>query len=1188
MEFYTYFEKTENIPGYRPSTFVFDLVLRLLEIAKIKAPNASYLEGVVERSKSEFIEIINIINGTRIPRRDKNGDIIYKKTKDGLVPQEDTIFFQNIATKNLLENVFTRLLPTFLVFIGQIKDRGYINESQLANIVKVSGDLNQMYKNPKNTSDNLEKLENHLSFSITTVYNRELVLEDAEDAVYLVEQLFDRKTAKKNDHDKKMYNETFRIFKKLKEYVEKIKESEGKAEEIILTQDEDDLLSDDAGLQKINPKQKVIRKIHGTKTQNFELPDFAKTFTRDPETGKYAYLRDVDSRKKRIVSIGTEKGIDISGLAEQRDFFGYTKVFNEIMNKIIEHKKDGTLRTLSSDDKRDLQSYFAGRKPFIQTKAETQKIFGGQAEVSWYDRIDPFNESKWFFRKPEGILLKAICQLRVIATGKRFSYDIDLIYDDFIYLLRTFLNGNVKTSTGKEISLERGADNEGQKMKEVVTQYIKEGNIEIRGETSKAEKFTKKEAALQRSIEIEKQKESGERALSKKDISSYEKKIKQLGDELESVTRAESELLTDIFSLEKMEDDSELQLKEYEDLEEFAQDNIRIINIKKTKNLITPKISPKPSSDIEIKKILSRILKRDTNEITADDIRISKEIFTQDSNTYFNRKAFLIDYIQKLKGQGMTANSITVTEPIPMPKKINDKKQITEFLKKIFLTKNYAFSDEEIEAAKNVLKTVEDATIDKNYFKVVYDVLLKEKVAELELARLEQFKQTAEKELLITDISDLTTNMYSNNLYLKMTDLSQEIKFSNKVSGIVMILKPENKKDNRSSGEFIIYVSRKNMDEFLKLNPYLVDLKNKNPLNDRQLIIEEKDMYVTDNIPVVRGTYDATFLASPMLSAKDQYDIKAGFLRSTTGRKDILSGGMTVDKMLDLARVAGKEKSRLKKELLVRARNRALQMRRRESILAGKAPKKRITNNYLKTAQSLLEFFEKQKTILKLDTKLIIDAIKEYDNIINEDQKIIAPKVREKAANEIRVQFKNLYKSLAEQKNQLISDNLMIIKDNIVKRKLTFLKLKIVSNKSPVILFDKVKYDGYYENSYTDLQLRFNDLFQRYYEFAFTKPNTLVDALNQIEEASKIFNSLIKTLIELVNLISTPEIEEQYGGRSTKGMRLEKPIDENVTSTYNVVKVKEFGSKYKKVQLIKNTLNKVNILEEIIKENEIK
>lgn len=1199
MEFYTYFERTENIPGYRPSTFIFDLVLRLLEIARVKAPNASYIEGIVQKSKNEFQEIINVINTTRIPRRDKSGNIIYKKTKDGLVAEEDTITFHNIATKNLLENIFSRLLPTFLVFIDQIKDRGYVNESQQANILKISGDLNQMYKNPK-TGGILEKLENHLTFNIATVYNRELILEEAEDAVYLVEQLFDRKTNKGNDHDKKIYNETFRIFKKLKEYVEKIQESEGKLEEINLTQDEDDLLTSEAGLQKINPKQKIIRKLHGTRMQNFELPDFAKTFTRDPETGKYAYLRDVDTRKKGIVSIGAEKGVDTSGLQDARDFFGYTKVFNEIMNMILEQKKSGALRTLSSDDKRDLQSYFSGRKPFIQSK---NKLNAELSEVSWYDRFDPFNESKWFFRKPEGFLLKTICQARVIATGQRYSYDIDLIYDEFIYLLRLFINDKVKVKdetsdeftvldSGEKvrvrtISLEKGADNDASEFKRIIGKYVREGNAGIRGITSGAEKITKKAAAVKRSIEIEKKKESGERALSQKDQTKFERDMKQLQNELDSITQKESDLLTDIFSMEKMDEDPEFEEKEIKDLETFALDNIRVINIKKTKNLVTPKISPKPSTDTDIKKMLSRILKRDVSEISSDDIRISKEIFAQDSNSFFNRKTFLSDYIQKLKGVSMAANSIMVTEPMDMPKKINDVKQVTEFLKKVFLIKGYKFNDEEISTAMNVLKTVDDTIIDKNYFKIVYDTMMKEKVAELELDRIEHFKKTSEKELLISDIGGLSTDMYSNNLHLQMTDLSQEIKFSHKVTGITMLLRPNNEKDTRSSGEFFIYVSRRIFDEFIKKNPYLIDIKNKNPLNNKQLIIEAADVYIPDDIAVIRGTYDSTFLPSPMLGNENQYDIRAGYIRSATTRKDFV--GTSIEKMLDSARVAGAERTRLQKELLLRARKRANIMRRREAIIAGKKPKKKVTNNYLKASNSLLEFFETQKTFLKFSTDKIKMAIKEYDAILNENEKIIGPKVRQEAAIKIRNEFRSLYKELADQKNSLIYDNLMTIKKIITSRRLNYLTLKLVNNKPPVLIFDKVKYDGSYENSYDDLQFRFNTLFEKYLEFTFTKPETLIDAINQIEEASKLFNSLLNSLNEIVNLISTPEIEETYSGRSAKGMRLEKDIqslDESVKLTEQVIKVREVGSKYQKIHVLKP--NRISIIEQIIRKNEIK
>ena len=1179
MEFYKYFEKTENIPGYGPGSYMYDIVLKLLYIAKAKASEASLIEGIVQRSKEEFQNIIDIINTSRIPRRDKEGNIIYKTVRGELVAEADTITFQNFSAKELLEIVFKRFLPTFLVFLQEVEKRGYIKDSQKSNIIRILGDLNQMYKNPK-AKGALEKLEAHLTFQVDTLFDREAVLNDAEDAVYLVEQLFNRKTDKGNDHDKKMYNETFRVFKKLKEYVLKIQETEGNIASLSLSQDEDDLLSSEAGLIKISPEQKVIRKPHNVRKQNFSLPGFANIFTKDPETGKAAYLKDVDTRKKEFIEIGTSKGEDVTGLAEQRDFFGYTKVFNDIMNKIIEQKKSGALRTISSDDRRDLQSYFAGRKPFAVSLVET----------SWYDRFDPYNESKWFFRKPEAALLKSICQARVIATGKRFSYDVELIYDDFIYLLRTFLNGNVKTSGGAEISLEQGSSNDSQKIKEVVTQYTREGNLFIRGETSSAERYTKKAAALQRSIELEKKKQSGEKPLSKKDEMDYERKIKQLKDELDSVMRGESELLTDILSLEKMrEEDSEFEIKELEDLENFAVENIRIINIKKTKNLLSPKISPKPSTDTEIKNILSRILKRSTNEITSDDIRISKEIFSQDSNTFFNRKAFLIDYIQKLKGVEMAANSIMVTEPIDMPKDIKDNKQVADFLKKVFITKGYVFNDEEITAAKNVLKTVEDVTIDKNFFKTVYDVLLKEKVAEIELSRLEKFKETSEKELLVSDLgSNISTNMYSNRLYLQVTDLSQEIKFSHKVTGLSMVLRPDNEKDSRSGGEFHIYASRRVLDEFLKKNPYLVDFKNKNPLNDKQLIIES-ELSVSDSIPIIRGTYETDFISSPMLSAGDNYDIKAGYLRSSSSRREFAASGMNLDKMLDLAKLAGSEKTRIKKELLTRARKKSNQMRRRLEILAGNKPKKRITNNYLKASRSLLELFQKQKSVLTLDTKLIEAAIKDYDQIINEDQKIVGPKAREKAANEIRKLFTELYKKTNKEKNELISDNLESMIKIIKERRLTFLRLIFKNNAPPRLVFDSIKYDGSYENSYLDLQDRFNSLFEKYHGFVFTKPNTLLEGLNQIESATKMFNSLLKSLVELVNLISTPEIEEQYGGRSSRGMRLERPLeelDESVKLIQEAVKVREVGSKYQKIQILKPT--KFSILEETLRRNEIK
>jgi hypothetical protein len=323
-----------------------------------------------------------------------------------------------------------------------------------------------------------------------------------------------------------------------------------------------------------------------------------------------------------------------------------------------------------------------------------------------------------------------------------------------------------------------------------------------------------------------------------------------------------------------------------------------------------------------------------------------------------------------------------------------------------------------------------------------------------------------------------------------------------------------------------------------------------------------------------------------MLTAKDNYDIKAGYLRSSSSRREFSTSGMTLDKMLDLAKLAGSEKTRIKKELLTRARKKSNQMKRRLAILAGEKPKKRITNNYLKASRSLLELFEKQKAVLSLNTKSVEESIKEYDQIINDDQKIVGPKVREKAANEIKKGFSELYKKTNEQKNKLVSDNLKSIYKIINERRLNFLRLVFKDNAPPKLVFDSVKYDGSYENSYFDLQDRFNSLFEKYHSFVFSKPNTLLEGLNQIQSATKIFNSLLGALVEIVNLISTPEIEEQYGGRSARGMRLERPLDESVKLIQEAVKVREVGSKYQKIQILKPT--KISILEETLRRNEIK
>lgn len=1311
---YIYTEKTFKIAGYGSVPYIYKLIIHLLEIALPHADKSGGISpnilDIIKTSEKDFDSFYTIINETQIINRDSNGNPILIKRGGKEVIETDTFTFSGIAAKNLLEQLYKRVLPSFIKFLNISTEKGYIKESQKSKIIRKIGQMDQIVKSNNENIDIAEKL--NVNDIDENIFDREKLRDKATatEAVKLVSDLFNLKSVHKMDPVKKLYNETFRLFHKLTEFVLQVEKFENNLEkksnetiktisfsdddnnrlakdETILKEFEDfkrkkliysDELQEkeqqriiaerqlqldkieskekkkqfkkdikkeiDVAKEKIRedidkeikeeedklflqiPKEIIPRKVsHINRNHNYDLPDFAKTFLVDPDSGKRAAAKDVDARKKDLDILGQKMGVDLSGLKEQRHFFGYTKVFNSIMKFLIRDKGGGSLKAISSHEKINLESYFAFRKPYN---------YAGQDY--WFNPEDYYNTDFYYFRIPEAFLLTEICKGREKLIGKRMAYQTSMLYDDFIYLLRLFLNKNVKergslepidfqglfkdeiSQIEKEIAEIKKRDPRGinkekvsrvefnqsdiDKIAKLVKAYFKELNKDVRAATSAVEKVTKKEAALKRSEEIKKQKEKGERELSKKDVADYERGISDLKDELDSLSSAESDMLYDILSVDKIDQDPDLYNKELDDLIDFAQNNTRIIQLTKNKNLLSPKISPKPASDSEIKKVMSRILNKDTSEITPEDIDIAKKIFSQDSNSFFNRKSFLIDYIDLLKGLEIRTKAnpqtIHVTEPVDIPKNINNKKALDDFLKKI-IKKSSSFTEEEYEASRNALKTIDDNTVDKTFFKSVYYILLKQKKAELELDRIEKLKKTEGKEIPISDImSPLSNDKYSNRIYLQMTDLSQEIKFSYKVTGIKLNLKPKNEDDKTSDGEYIIYVSRKDFDEFVKLNEYLLDPKNKNPHLAKEIVLENENLNVSDNIPVLRGYYTSRFEAANLLDPEGlPYDLPTAYARSSSTKQSILKSKDSERKLLEIISKTQNRQIEIRKELISRARKRSAIIQKRSDYLSGIKQKEKITNKFLEKSKELLSTFDSMSEKLSIDinTSSIKSAIIDYDKLINMDDKITGSKEIKKSAEKIRKMFFDMYDSISDTRKKILAEELTMIKNVLINKKINFLKYVFEKPNPPKIVFDPTKYEGGYEFSYKDLSEKFNDSISRYIKFKFTeqdpnkKQNINLIRIKEINEKNNLFMIVIDSVTQILNLVSTPEIEEQYSRDSTRGMRLDKGNQmesKSVVPLKVAVLIQEEGDIYKKVEILKPT--KFNILKEVIKRNEIK
>jgi hypothetical protein len=1272
MERYIYLEKTFNLPGWDPNDFIFKVAKGLLRIARREGDNSGTIMSTIDQTINDYKRIYERINTSKVlpdnpkmimkgkePSLNELGEIEYKG---------ESITYQNWSQKKLINVFFSKILPTFLVFFKELNDRDYIKDTYKPIMVKAFGILNQLYKiNPltqeSQFDQDTEKLENLLKNYenvINTIFNEDVILQSgdsADSAISLVKDLFDRKSSGQMHVDKKTYNEAFRMYLKLAEYSENIAAAQGKLSSLNLSSSEYDIeaaknnddfiremrqkisqsetdkeraeltkqLTDELKTPNVPSEQKVVRKIHPSpnRSQNFELPSFMSHIT--TIGGRTGYQTNTRQIKQNTINIGITAGVDASDVNENREFFGNTRVFNDIMKIIIMQKRKKILSNYNDKfDRRsaDLNSHFVRQSPMMKEYrdkyAEGSKKrdfwFNFQGKNFWYNPTQPHDVSFHYFKRQEAILIDAILEARHISVGAEGAYDLDLIYNDFIYLLRVLLNGNLKNAEGKEITFKQSLDNNGAVIRKLVNEYVKDNDIGIKETTKALSAHTTLIGAKKRSDEIVRKKISGEMALTKQEIKQEDSRIKKLKKELDSLFSREAEIVTDLLTIEKMEQDPQFYKKEKSEIIDFYTNNTRVIKIKKTKNLISPTIMEKPSNSSELKKVLSRVLKKEINEITERDIQIAEEIFSLDNNNYFTRKFFLIEFLNAIKNdltklETALPTSVTMTNQIKKPDTSSDS-QIKNFLKKVFPPK-IDWTAKQIEIARKALLQDESETMSKDFFKGLYDYMDKNDTLEMELDTIESFKKISEKEVEISDLlSPLSTNMYSDNISLEITNLSEKIKFSHSQSDLVMQLKPKDKNDSKSGGEFTIAVAKRSLNEFLSKNPYILDKKNKNPLVDMDVYIE--NIEVDSYIKIIRGTYEVEFKESKSpLSIQDISDI---YDQEKITKTHIMAGKPSSKMKQELQDLYGSQRE-IRKELLLSARQKHRVFQNRLSSLSGQKISGTIEDDFLRKSRILLDNLNTQRDYLTFDVSQVKSVMNDYEKLINFEGGVVgSEKVRRQAAD-VRREFARIFNSINSQKTSTLGNLIDEIDKEAKYWKLDFFKVNYKKEGGVSFIFNKDAYDGNNERQYTNVVNSFNSQIEVFMNFKFTPKASYIDFFKEVAVHNDLFVELVRYLKDIYNLVSTQENEETYARTKMTGLSIEKSLGDvekriegsrvdadklyqqyrterdalKMTTKKKLPKVQEESTgKYTKYIYRDYKPTKFNILNEVINRNEIK
>ena len=877
---------------------------------------------------------------------------------------------------------------------------------------------------------------------------------------------------------------------------------------------------------------------------------------------------------------------------------------------------NNTIKSYREKEEIDPSDYFSKypgtsnpRKPFIST-------IPGYDPLQWHNKEKPFDKNTRFFSIGEEELIQAILQTRNLSDGGASSNDLDDIYLDFITIIRLFVNGQLKRKVGdKKVPIESLDDLTSNSIIKLLSTYRTDINKQFAQYRIEKRKESRKIATVKSSEKREKEKEAGEKEYSKADIRKFMKQRKAL-DKLIYISKSNDldKLLSDYFRADYVKQNNVTKEVEFDELKQFYETYYRIIKIKTSVNDVTPNVFKKPKNDSEIKDILFKIFKN--RYMSEADIALAKSIFKEnESADFFNIKFFIKDFLssKKKKVDDIGLRPKTDINLIDLPYILgdDDKKQfllddksISRFIKRIY-PKQPEPTTQEIQIAKLVFdqndppeKENEDK-IDLTFFKLTYSYLLSLKGSEIELDKINKFKEIAKKQTVADIISPNSTSKYSNVLYLELTDLSKEIKFSNTTTPISMVLNPSIKEGN--SGTYKIFVSKHYLDDFLKKNNYVLSDEEQNHLSNKEFLLEGSDINADKSVLVISGEYETVFKPyDGKFSLEDIYKLYYGS-DQLVNPVDDLKNAKTAEEVMDA---------------IIKNRAKVIELEKKSVRLSQKISGEKVDkityveDDFYNNSKRILDLFEKNikimittlpttptKNIKNKKSQIenfkdkIENEIDKYKNLIKDYRSELnsgsGPAKLEKLQSKVKDQANSTLGLFFKFYDSYIYSFIEIISDLIKKRNRYYLNIKQTGkdNKSRYeILFDnddKFKYKGVNSTSYESKIKIINDFFQDYSDFSISSNEFI---LLDIEDIQRKFVFAQEEMEDLISLIENDISDEQIISTNTADIELEHSSEKVVIS--KAVFVENFETGYRRVEIVKPT--KYSILNTIKSKYEIK
>jgi hypothetical protein len=876
----------------------------------------------------------------------------------------------------------------------------------------------------------------------------------------------------------------------------------------------------------------------------------------------------------------------------------------KLINRILESYREEV----------DLSQYFkinpetkAPRKPFMYLDDYKDKATGKMVKELlpfWFNPEDPFNKKVWFFTQNEIKLIQTILKTRNLLAGGASNSDMDEIYLDFITIMRLALNGHLKKKTGEDsyesLNIE---DLNEESLKKILVQYRADSKKEFEQHRIDRKKEARMVGTVKSSEKLKEQKELGIKTYSKADVATFKRELKKLNKIIE-ITKSEDldELLSDYFRIDYIKKNSITKEVEYDELKKFYETYNKIIKIKTSFSNISQHIRQKPSGDAEIKDFLIKTFK--SRFIVSDsDIKLAKSIFKEnESVSFFNIKFFVKDFLAAKNKQiediaGRLKTDINI---INLPEL--DDKNIAIFLKKIFKGMEKP-TPEDIQIARIVFdrndpETVKlEGKINVTFFKLTFEYFSQLKEADRKIADIDRIKQIVGKETVADIISPNSTSKYSNILYLELTDLSKEIKFSRSSTPITMILSPDTK--DGDSGSYKIYVSKHYLDDFLIKNDYLSSEDSNKKLNDKEITVEGVDINQDEKVLVINGKYETIFTPyKGELTVDDIYNIYYGQDDLTNPIED-LKNAKTAEEVM------GAIKKNRKKVLELERTGMKLQ----QKASGQKVDKMRyIEDELFSNSKELLDLFQKNSDLMISSlptvsskqvskTKSNIEKFKEkIDSEIDAYRKLIyfyRDSINDVAGSK---KIENIVEKIKEKANQVVKfffkfyDNYInqffkLLIDLIKEKNRYFLSIEQTNSGSKMvtkIIFNKSLYSrGMYSTSYESRIKDINDFIEHYANFNVSSDKFILLDIKDLQEKFLFIQEEMEGFLSLVE-------NDSSNTESVASSAVDIELESNQKSiiTNRAVLVENFETGYKKVQILKP--NKLIILHDIKSKYEIK